>query len=156
MKAIKFTEAIEINSRSEAVFNYTQDYSNRLKWDTFLKKADLIDGAVNAGKGVKAYCVAKNGLDMVTEYVTFNPPKVTAIKMTKGPYLFRSFLGSWTFKEIGEQSTEVSFLYSYSLRFPFYLFSGLIKTNLQNNVKQRLRDLKKNMEQTTTPDHKKP
>lgn len=76
----------------------------------FIKRADLIDGATTAEKGVKAYCVAKNGLGMETEYVTFNRPRVTAIKMTKGPYTFKSFLGSWTFKELAMNKTEVIFL----------------------------------------------
>ena len=147
MEGIKFTETIIINQNAERVFDYTQDYDYRLQWDTFLKKADLIEGATSAGKGVKAYCVAKNGIGMVTEYVTFNRPRVTAIKMTKGPYMFRSFLGSWTFKERANNQTEVIFLYSFSLRFPFSLFAKAIKNNLQTNVKQRLIDLKNNIEQ---------
>jgi ribosome-associated toxin RatA of RatAB toxin-antitoxin module len=146
MKAIKFTEVIMINCSSETVFDYTQDYNNRLKWDTFLKQAELIEGAMAADRGVKAYCVAKNGLGMETEYVTFNRPKVTAIKMTKGPYLFKSFLGSWVFKEI-DNITEVSFLYSFSLRFPFNLLDSFITSHLQKNVQQRLIDLKENIEQ---------
>jgi hypothetical protein len=87
MKTIKFTESINVERKSEVAFDFTQDYSKRLAWDTFLKQADLLDGAVSAGKGVKALCVAKNGLGMVTEYVTFNRPKGTAIKMTKGPFV---------------------------------------------------------------------
>ena len=147
MGSIKFIEKTAIKCSPELAFDYTQDYSQRLIWDTFLKKADLIEGAINAGKGVKAYCVAKNGLGMVTEYVSFNRPKATAIKMTKGPFMFKSFLGSWTFKEIQTGLTEVIFLYSFQLRFPFNLVSGLIKRNLQANVKQRLEDLKKNIEE---------
>lgn len=139
---IKFTETIELDRAPEVVFDFTQDYNNRLIWDTFLKKADLIDGALEAGKGVKAYCVAKNGLGMVTEYVTFNRPRVTAIKMTEGPYMFKSFLGSWTFKEMANEKTEVVFLYSYDLRFPFTLFGGLIKSKLQRDVRKRLVNLK--------------
>jgi len=146
MEATKFTEAILINQKPEPVFDFTQDYTKRLSWDTFLKKADLMDGATTAGKGVKAHCVAKNGVGMITEYVTYNRPKVTAIKMTEGPYMFKSFLGSWTFKEMANNQTEVVFLYSFSLRFPFSLFTRLIKNNLQANVKQRLIDLKKNIE----------
>lgn len=76
MDSIKFTERIEIVCSSVFAFDYTQDYNKRLAWDTFLKKAELMDGALKAGKGVKAYCVAKNGLGMVTEYVSFNRPKV--------------------------------------------------------------------------------
>ena len=146
MESIKFAEKIEINCAPELVFDYTQDYKRRLQWDTFLKRAELIEGASTADKGVRAYCVAKNGLGMVTEYVSFNRPRATAIKMTKGPYLFKSFLGSWTFKEINPNLTEVIFLYSFQLRFPFNLASGFIKRNLQNNVKRRLLDLKNNIE----------
>ena len=91
MEATKFTATILIDESPEQVFDFTQDYNKRLIWDTFLKKADLIEGATIASKGVKAYCVAKNGLGMVTEYVTYNRPKVTAIKMTDGPYMFKFF-----------------------------------------------------------------
>ncbi len=150
MKGIKFTEQIIINKKAEFVFDFTQNYNNRLKWDTFLKKADLMDGATIADKGVSAYCVAKNGMGMVTEYVTYNRPKVTAIKMTKGPFMFKSFLGSWTFKEIASDQTEVIFLYSFSLRFPFTILRKYIKKNLQANVRQRLIDLKMNVENLST------
>jgi len=146
MKPIKFEESILIAQPPERVFDYTQDYSKRLTWDTFLKKADLIKGATEAGKGVQAYCVARNGLGMVTEYVTFNRPSTTAIKMTEGPFLFKTFLGSCRFKLQGNQATEVIFLYSFTLRFPFSLLSSLIKRNLRKNVQQRLKDLKHNME----------
>jgi ribosome-associated toxin RatA of RatAB toxin-antitoxin module len=147
MDGVKFTEKIIISCSPLEAFNYTQDYRNRLKWDTFLKRAELMDGAKQADKGVKAYCVAQNGLGMVTEYVSFNRPKATAIKMTKGPYMFKSFLGSWTFKEIGSSQTEVIFLYSFKLRFPFNLTNKLIRSNLQANVRRRLIDLKTNIEQ---------
>ncbi|MDJ1481482.1 SRPBCC family protein [Cytophagaceae bacterium YF14B1] len=139
---IKFSEKILIHESATKVFDYTQDYTNRLKWDTFLTKADLIEGATRAGKGVKAYCVARNGLGMETEYVTFNRPRVTAIKMTKGPFLFKTFLGSWTFKELSASQTEVIFLYSFELRFPFYIFRYFVNRNLRKNVRQRLIDLK--------------
>ena len=151
MGSIKFTEKKEIRCSPGFAFDYTQDYKQRLVWDTFLKKADLLEGATTAGKGTKAYCVAKNGLGMVTEYVSFNRPKATAIKMTKGPYLFKSFLGSWTFNEIQPNLTEVIFLYSFQLRFPFNLAAGLIRRNLQSNVKQRLEDLKKSIEGKCRP-----
>ncbi len=146
MDGVKFSEKILIKCSPEFVFDYTQDYDNRLKWDTFLKKAYLIEGATKADKGVKACCIAKNGLGMVTEYVSFNRPKTTAIQMTKGPFMFKAFLGSWTFKELDNNLTEVIFLYSFKLRFPFDLVTGLIKRNLQSNVRQRLNDLKTNIE----------
>ena len=149
MGSIKFSEKILINSDSSLIFDYTQDYNNRLLWDTFLIRADIIDGAEKAGLGVKTYYVAKNGIGMETEYVSFNRPKVTAVKMIKGPYMFKSFLGSWTFKGLEEQLTEVTFLYSFQLRFPFNIAPRIITNNLRNNVKQRLADLKSNIEVTS-------
>ncbi|WP_452599193.1 SRPBCC family protein [Pontimicrobium sp. MEBiC01747] len=149
MKNMKFTETIEIKCTPEFAFNYTQDYNKRLTWDTFLKQADLIEGASEANKGVKAYCVAKNGLAMTTEYITFNKPKATAIKMIKGPFMFKTFLGSWSFKSLQTNLTEVIFLYSFKLQFPFNLFKRFIKNHLRTNVKQRLFDLKTNIESET-------
>lgn len=146
MKSVKFSEKIIIECSSEYAFDYTQDYKNRLTWDTFLKKADLVNDAKKANKGVKAYCVAKNGLGMETEYVSFNRPKTTAIKMTKGPFMFKTFLGSWAFKRKDDKTTEVTFLYSFKLRFPFNLATRFVKNNLRSNVRQRLSDLKKNIE----------
>jgi ribosome-associated toxin RatA of RatAB toxin-antitoxin module len=142
MDSVKFSEKILISKDPGSIFDFTQDYAKRLSWDTFLKKADLIDGAEEAGVGVKAWCVAHNGLGMKTEYVTFNRPKTTAIRMTKGPFMFRSFLDSWVFKEITHNQTEVTFLYSFKLRFPFNLFEMHIRKNLRHNVRRRLSDLK--------------
>ena len=150
MDRIKFSEKIIINCAPSYAFDYTQDYSKRLVWDTFLKKADLINGAKKAGIGVKTNCVAKNGIGMETEYVTFNRPKVTAVKMTDNSYLFKSFLGSWTFKETDDKITEVTFLYSFQLQFPFNLAPGIVKNILIKNVKQRLSDLKENIERERT------
>jgi len=146
MKTTKFTESIIIERVPEVVFDFSQDYTKRLTWDTFLRKADLLFGAKEPAKGVKALCVAKNGSGMVTEYVSFNRPKVTAIKMTDGPYMFKSFLGSWTFNEIPGGRTEVVFLYAYEFRFPFSLISSVIKSKLQREVKKKLLDLKNNIE----------
>jgi len=140
--SIKFAKSIIINSNPEFIFDYTQDYGKRLQWDTFLIKADLVGGATAAAKGVKAYCVAHNNIGMETEYVSFNRPKSTAVKMTAGPYLFKQFLGSWNFKELAVNQTEVTFLYSFQLNFPFNLVGFFVKQILQKNVMQRLVDLK--------------
>jgi hypothetical protein len=148
MRALKFSESISINGQVARIFDYTQDYNTRLTWDTFLTHAELLDGAVKAEKGVKAWCVAKNGLGMETQYVSFNRPKVTAIRMTKGPYMFRDFAASWIFSEQNTLTSTVTFTYSYRLRFPYSFGGLLIHAILRRNVKQRLRDLKKNIEQT--------
>jgi ribosome-associated toxin RatA of RatAB toxin-antitoxin module len=146
MASYHFSEKIMINKPAEVIFDYTQDYGKRLDWDTFLKQAELINGATEPDKGVKAWCVARNGIGMETRYVTYSRPRTTAVKMTKGPYMFRTFAGSWTFSTVEEDKSKVTFFYTYRLRFPFTLLGVLIKSNLRNNVRQRLRDLKKCVE----------
>ncbi len=126
----------------EILFDYTQDYTKRLTWDTSLREAYLLNNVAQADKGVKAWCVAKNRLGMETQYVSFNRPQVAAIKMTKGPYLFKDFAASWTFKEVTKGITKVTFLYSFTLRFPFNVATCFIKRILQMNVRQRLLNLK--------------
>ena len=106
-----FDQSIVIAASPEDLFALTQDYTRRLEWDPFLKSAELVGGAVAAGVGVRAYCVARSGLGMETEYVSFNPPRATAVKMTRGPWLIESFAGSWRFEEVAPGQTRVGFRY---------------------------------------------
>jgi ribosome-associated toxin RatA of RatAB toxin-antitoxin module len=145
--ASKLTASIQIIASPEQVFDYTQDYGNRLSWDTFLRIAQLCDGAEKAAQGVKAWCVSKHGLGMETQYVSFKRPHVTAIKMTKGPFMFKTFAGSWKFEAAENAGTKVTFTYSWSLRFPFSLISPVLYQILLSNVRHRLADLKDCMEQ---------
>jgi hypothetical protein len=143
----KFSVTEQIKEKSEIIFDFTQDYNKRLIWDTFLLEAKLLPPATAAEKGAKAWCVAVNGYGMETEYVSFLRPKVTAIKMTKGPYMLKEFAGSWTFNEIAPGITTVTFVYSFSLRFPYTLIGPWIRRDLTRNVQQRLSDLKECIEQ---------
>ena len=93
-----FDDSILIDAEASALFGLTQDYKRRLEWDPFLRSATLLDGAGSPGVGVRALCVDRNGTAMETEYVSFNPPRAVAIKMTRGPWFLESFAGSWRFE----------------------------------------------------------
>lgn len=80
---MKLEEAVLIHADPISLFRLTQDYERRLEWDPFLQSANLIGDAKEAGVGVKALCVSKGGWAMETEYVSFNPPHATAVKMTR-------------------------------------------------------------------------
>lgn len=108
---MKFQNSIVIEASPKALFDLTQDYGRRLEWDPFLKLAMLLDGAREAAVGVRTLCVARNGLEMETAYVSFNPPRICAVKMTRGPWLIGSFAGSWHFDELTPGRTQVSFRY---------------------------------------------
>jgi hypothetical protein len=103
--------SLEIDATPGDLFALTQDYDRRLAWDPYLKVATLIGGAAHPGVGVRAWCVARNGLGMETRYLSFRPPVACAVEMTRGPRILRSFSGSWRFESIGPGRSRVDFTY---------------------------------------------
>jgi len=140
-------DAIEVRASPEAVFDLVHDYARRLEWDTFLKEACLLDGAKAAGPGVRTRCTARNGfagLAMETVYVSFDRPKVAAVKMTKGPAVLETFAASLVQEDIGRGLTRVTYRFHFSTR-PRWLraVAGPIASALfRREVKQRLESLK--------------
>lgn len=141
-----FRDSIEIDADPETLFPMTQDYARRLSWDPFLKEARLVDDAEGPGVGVRAWCVARIGLGMETRYVSYNPPSACAVEMTRGPWFFRSFAGSWRFARLGPGRTRVDF--SYSLIGRPRLLSGLLRAVFARESRERLRALKRAAERT--------
>src|SRR3954470_750898 len=138
-----FRQSIEVAAEPGVLFDLTQDYSRRLDWDPFLKEARLVGGAEHAGLGVRAWCVARNGLGMETRYVSFNPPGACAVEMTRGPWLFRSFSGSWRFDRLGPNRTRVTFTYHLIGR-PGFL-TRLLGLVFAHDTRRRLAALKRSV-----------
>ncbi len=145
-----FEQSIEIYADRHDLFRLTQDYTRRLEWDPFLKEARLVGDAKQAAVGARAWCVARNGMGMETEYVSFNPPAVTAVKMTKGPLLLSKFAGSWRFQEIAPGHTRVLFRYNVEAapRWMGWLFDPIVRWVFTHEVGKRLTGLKKAAETT--------
>jgi ribosome-associated toxin RatA of RatAB toxin-antitoxin module len=143
-----FERSIEIAALPEELFDLTQDYERRLLWDPFLKVAELHGDAPNVG--VRAWCVAWHGLGMETEYVSFNRPHTTAVKMTRGPRLIGQFAGSWRFQPIGTDRTRVIFRYHVDAapRWLAWLLNPIMQVIFKHEVKQRLTGLKRAVETT--------
>jgi len=115
-KSMKFEHAAVVDATPEVVFDLTQDYAKRLTWDPFLRRAELLGGAVAPGVGVRAWCVARAGVGMETEYVSFISPRVAAVKMTRGPWLLETFGGTWEFTAVEGGKTRVTFRYQLRAR----------------------------------------
>ena len=145
--------AIEIRAKPEEVFDLIHDYTRRLEWDPFLKEACLLGGAVAAGPGVRTRCTARNGfagLAMESIYVTFERPKVAAVKMTRGPAVLESFAASLCQEDMGHGLTRVTYRFNFSTR-PRWLRSiaGPIASVLfLREARQRLEALKSFMERS--------
>ncbi len=87
---------------------------------------------------------------METEYVSFHPPRVSAIKMTRGPWIMRAFAGSWRFEPLGVQQTRVIFTYSLTTRprMLSWLLTPLIGRLFAREMRKRLSGLKQFVEVT--------
>src|SRR5215510_8307209 len=86
-----------IPAPSSAVFDLLHDYTRRLEWDTLLQAAYLEDGATVAAKGVTSVCVGRKslgGIALKTVYVTFERPRLAAVKMVNSPPWFESWAAS--------------------------------------------------------------
>ena len=145
-----FDHSVLILASPTELFALTQDYARRLQWDPFLKSAELLDGATTAAVGVRAYCVAHNGMGMETEYVSFNPPRTCAVKMTRGPRLIESFAGSWRFEEVAPSQTRVGFCYHLRAS-PVclsWLLTPIVAWVFARDMRKRLAALKEFVERT--------
>ena len=76
---MKFEHVAVVSASQAEVFALTQDYSRRLSWDPFLRRAELLGGAVAPDVGVRAWCEARSGWGMETEYVSFTRPRVAGV-----------------------------------------------------------------------------
>jgi hypothetical protein len=138
--------SVLIDAERGELFALTQDYGRRLAWDPFLREARLLGPA--AAPGVRAWCVAWYGLGMETEYVTVSPPRVAAVRMTRGPWLLESFAGSWRFEPAGPGRARVTFRYRLTAR-PRWLrrlLHPLLAAFFGHDTRGRLRALKRAVE----------
>jgi ribosome-associated toxin RatA of RatAB toxin-antitoxin module len=144
---------IEIRADRSAVFALTQDYDRRLSWDPFLTEARLLGGATRAGIGVRAWCVARHGLGMETEYITFDPPQLAAVKMTRGPAFLASFAGSWVLRDLPGGATQVAFRYHFTPRprWLAFLVGPVFRLVFARETRRRLTALKAALETEHPP-----
>ncbi len=139
-----FEESIVIDAEPAALFRRSQDYGRRLEWDPSLRSASLVGEAREAGVGARALCVSRGGWAMETEYVSFNPPRATAVEMTGGPWFLDRFAGSWRFEDVEPGRTRVVFRYSLRAR-PGWLsrlLTPILARSFARDTRDRLRALK--------------
>ncbi len=100
----------------ETVFALSQTTGEfRLKWDPFISAQGFLNGATSAGKGVRTRTVSRLGLVMVSEYVSYSPPKNVGMTMVFGPWFFGNFGGGWRFTA-DDGGTRAVWKYTFSCR----------------------------------------
>ena len=79
---------------------------------------------------------------METEYVSFEPPSVAAVRMTRGPFFIKTFAASWRFSDAGSGATHVSFKYFLDLHRPFGFLMPFVVRLFHRETQQRIDGLK--------------
>lgn len=109
MSVIEHSETLP--GSAEALFDLTQDYAVRLRWDPFPQSYRFLAPATGPEVGAVVVVRAHNGQSMTVRYVSYNRPRAAAIDMVDGPWFIAAFAGAWSFKRVSEQETRVSFKY---------------------------------------------
>jgi len=137
-----------IRSSPERVFEILHDYGRRLEWDTLLTRAEILGGATAAGVGVRTLCVGR-GVPMETEYVSFVPGKVAAVKLLAPRFPFETFATTIRHEPAGEGMSRVTYIYSITAR-PRWL-APFINLPLWFETRRRLSALKRYVEALAVP-----
>jgi ribosome-associated toxin RatA of RatAB toxin-antitoxin module len=142
--------SVEIRAPREALFDLTQDYYVRTEWDPFVRELRFLDGATVAAPGVRVLVRARNGLSMEVEYVTVNRPERVAVRITRGPFFFENFAGSWVFQDAGEGVTRVVFRYSFRTRWTLLrpALDPVVSAVFGRDIAARVHALKRAAEET--------
>jgi ribosome-associated toxin RatA of RatAB toxin-antitoxin module len=110
---LKVSVTANIRGTESRLFAMSQDYAQRLEWDPFVTKIELMNGATEPDVGVDTYVETVGGMAMVTRYISFKPPRVAAITMVGGPRSLKSFSGGWTFRQVTPDVCNVTFSYNF-------------------------------------------
>lgn len=131
----------EIAAPQAELFALTQDYAARPLWDPVHGEARILGDR-------RVWYRSNDGTTMTVRYVSHEAPERVAMTMTDGPFMFRRFSGAWVFKALEAARTEVSFNYSFELRWIFSPVEGFVARRLERTMAARLAGLKKHAEST--------
>jgi len=107
----------EMPASCDEVFDLLHDYDQRLKWDTLLSAAYLSDGHTHAGLGATSVCIGRGPLGLIalkTVYVTFDRPRIAAVKMVNSPPLFASWAASIRHEDIGPATSRLTYTWTFA------------------------------------------
>ena len=143
--------SIIIERKAEDVFDLIHDYDRRLVWDTLLRRAELLNGATQAGKGIRSVCTGKRavgGMAIETEYVSYHRGKVAAVKLTNNPPFFRSFAATLRHETMGTNQSKTTYIYNFQAKPKWlaWLLEPVMNFALSKETESRLKALKRFME----------
>ena len=132
------SEEIVINRNINWLFDFTQNFTERKKWDKQTVEIDFFDASTELKKGAKVYTKSKEGILMKTEYLTFKAPDEISIKMLNNSPIFKCFFGKWNYFSTDNGRTKLKITYQFSLRFPYSLITNIVSKKIRTNMSKKL------------------
>jgi len=108
-----------IPATSAEVFRLLHDYTRRLEWDTLLQDACLCDNLTEARLHATSVCTGRwylGGMALKTEYVSFKPTHVAAVKMVNRPPFFETFAATIRHHDLANGSSTIEYKYNFTAR----------------------------------------
>lgn len=139
MPRVEATAMLPVDAASAFALSQSQQ-EVRYRWDPFVLRQELMDGAPTPAKGVQTLTRSRHRLTMISEYTSFRPPGQVGMRMVKGPWFFRTFAGGWSFNDLGDGRSEATWRYTFSTSVgPFSKIADRIGTwFLGRDIEKRL------------------
>ncbi len=137
-----------IPASREEVFQLLHDYDRRLEWDTLLKDAHLCEGWTAAQLHATSLCTGRwylGGLALKTEYISFRPPEVAAVKLLNRPPFFDNFAATIRHRDLGDGTSSIEYKYHFVARPSWlrWLLHPVMGWILRQETRKRLRGLRR-------------
>ncbi len=143
---------IDLDHDVHDVFALLHDYDRRLDWDSMLSDARIVDGSPCAARGVRTLCTGTwrtFKIAVETAYVSFDPGKVAAVRLTNRPPWFDHFAASIRHRDLGGGRSRVTYTFSFRARprWLAWLLEPVIAWQMAAEVRHRLGDLSRYLDQ---------
>ena len=135
---------VDVPAPSAAVFQLVHDYDRRLEWDTLLREARLCPGWSQAQLRATSVCTGRwflGGIALETEYVSFKPGTVAAVKMLNRPPFFEAFAATIRHRDTAGGSS-VEYIFHFTAR-PRWLLHPVMGAVFRWETRKRLRSLRR-------------
>ncbi len=136
-----------IPAPASEVFRLLHDYRKRLQWDSLLKEAYLTDSCREAQVGAISVCRGKSslgGFALKTEYVSFRPPEVAAVKLVNRPPFFDTFAATIRHQDLPGGESSIKYTYNFTARPKLFRFvlHPIMNAILKRETRKRLQSLR--------------
>lgn len=90
--------SVFISCSAGELFSIHQDFSRRPEWESGLRAIRLIGPEEQPRVGLTTCIRLWTGISIEAEYTAFEPPRLLAVEMVKGPKFLKSFAATWFFE----------------------------------------------------------